>query len=381
MRIAFVSLMGGLPWGGSEALWHAVATHALQQGDEVFVSVYDWGRPHEKIKQLQKQGALIHYRKRFNPAAGSFEKIKRFIKKRKPSIDKDYQSIIDFKPLTVFISQGDSFDLSIHHRPFYELLVKNKIAYSMVCHSHTQYGFIPPKEIYPAAVEILKNALRVFFVSKRQWLLTERRLVAKLSNASLTWNPLNMQLPVEPLQGPLGSSFQMAIVGPLSGTKGQDTAMEVLGTAAWKERDWVLNLYGDGDGKDYLKALAHFYGIDKYIKFHGHVNDIIKIWKTNHIMLIPSAGEGLPISLVEAMACGRPAVVTDVGGNTELIIENETGFVAPSPTTGAFSLALENAWQQKDNLQQLGQNAFDKINMVLEKKPGEKIYELLKHAG
>ena len=54
MRIAFVSLMGGLPWGGSEALWHAMATHALKQGDEVIVSVYDWGVVHEKIKLMQE---------------------------------------------------------------------------------------------------------------------------------------------------------------------------------------------------------------------------------------------------------------------------------------------------------------------------------------
>ena len=297
------------------------------------------------------------------------------------SLDKDYQYIIDFKPTTVFISQGDSFDLTIHHRPFYELLVKNSIAYSLVCHSHTQYGFIPPKEIYPAAVEIFKNALRVFFVSKRQWQLTERRLATKLSNASFTWNPLNMQLPVEPIQWPVGSTFKMAIVGPLSGTKGQDTAMEVLGTSAWKERDWVLNLYGDGDGKDYLKALAVFYGIHKKIKFHGHVKDILKVWTENHLLLIPSAGEGMPISLLEAMACGRPAVVTDVGGNTELIVENETGFIADSPTTASFSMALENAWLHKNDLQKLGQNAYDKIIAVLDKKPQEKIYVLLRDKG
>ena len=154
MKIAFVSLMGGLPWGGSEALWHATATHALQQGDAVFVSVYDWGTPHEHIKKLHKKGAIIHYRKRYNADAGTVEKIKRFVQNRKPALNKDYQSIIDFKPGFVFISQGDSFDLAIHHRQLYELLVKNKILYCFVCHNHAQYSFMPPKEIYPTAIEV-----------------------------------------------------------------------------------------------------------------------------------------------------------------------------------------------------------------------------------
>jgi len=370
--------MGGLPWGGSEALWHAVALHALQQGDEVLASVYDWDKPHEKIKQLQEQGAIIHYRKKFNPAATSFEKVKRFVKNRQPSLDKDYQCIIDFKPGIVFISQGDSFDLAIHHKALYSLLMKNNIPYSLVCHNHVQYGFIPPKEIYPNAIEIFKNAVHVFFVSKRQWQLTERRLAFKIANGYFTWNPLNIELQTSPLIWPADETLQMAIVANINGSKGHDTAFEALAEKQWIERKWILNIYGDGEGKKYLEDLSIFYGIADNIIFHGHVNSIIKVWETNHVLLIPSAGEGLPISLVEAMACGRAAVVTDVGGNTELIVENETGFVAPSPTTGAFSLALENAWHQKDNLQQLGQNAFDKINAVLEKKPGEKIYELLK---
>ena len=55
--------MGGLPWGGSEALWHAIATHSQEQGDQVFVSVYDWGEVHKKIEQLQQKDAIIHLKK------------------------------------------------------------------------------------------------------------------------------------------------------------------------------------------------------------------------------------------------------------------------------------------------------------------------------
>ena len=369
--------MGGLPWGGSEALWHAVALHALQQGDEVFISVYDWGKPHHKIQQLQTAGATIHYRKKYNANASTAEKIKRFIKKRKPAFDKDYQSIIDFKPETVFISQGDSFDFAIHHLPLYFLLRKHAIPYSFVCHSHAQYSFIPPKEIFPDAVEVFKNAKHVFFVSQRQWQLTERRLATKLTNGCITWNPLNIKLPNEPLAWPEHEVIQMAIVGNISETKGHDTALEVLSAPKWKERNWILNIYGEGEGKMYLQALAAFYGIAHRIIFHGHVDDIVNVWKTNHLLLIPSAGEGLPISLVEAMACGRPAVVTDVGGNTELIKDSDNGFVAVSPTTAAFAAAMESAWMQKTQWQQLGQNAFKCIKKTVDTDPAAKLYNLL----
>ncbi len=378
MKIAFVSLMGGLPWGGSEALWHAVALHALEQKDEVYVSVYDWGNLHTKLQGLKDKGAIIHQRKRFNPDAGMYDKIIRFINKRQPVFDKDYQSIIDFNPEMVLISQGDSFDLALHHRPLYNLLIKNNIAYSLVCHNHEQFSFIPPKVIYPGAVEIFENAKQVFFVSKRQWKLTERRLVMKINNGYFTWNPLNILIQESPLTWPEGEKAQLGIVANISGGKGHDTALEVLSAPQWKDREWQLNIYGEGEGKKYLEDLAIYYGIKHNIVFHGHVADMIKVWETNHLLLIPSAGEGLPISLAEAMACGRAAVVTDVGGNTELITENETGFIAASPATEAFAAAMEKAWSEKDNWQQSGKNAFNRINAVLEKNPGEKIYELLR---
>lgn len=377
MRLGIVSLMGGLPWGGSEALWYAIALHALQQGDEVFVSVYDWGTPHKKLVQLQQKGAVIHYRKRYNAEVGWFGKIKRFIQHRKPSLNKDYQSLIDFNPESILISQGDSFDLAIHHRPLYTLIRQHKIDYSFICHSHVQYSFISPKEIYPGAVEIFQHAKHVFFVSRRQWALTERRLAMKILNGQFTWNTLNVNTPELALPWPAEQKVQMAIVGNLSGTKGHDTALEVLSTPQWQQRNWVLNIYGEGEGKIYLEELAKFYSISDKVIFHGHVGDILKVWKLNHLLLIPSAGEGLPISLAEAMVCGRMAIVTDVGGNAELINDGQNGFLAVSPATHAFSNALERAWSVKKDWKQIGTNAFNSINSVLDKNPQETIYRLM----
>lgn len=378
MRIAFVSLMGGSQWGGSEALWHAIAMHSLKQKDQVFVSVYDWGEPHEKIKMLKTKGAVIHFRRRYNSEAGPVEKIIRFMENRKSSLNKDYESIINFKPDAVFISQGESFDLAIHHKVLYNLLRQNKIPYSFVCHSHAQYSFIPPKEIYPGAVEIFKNAEQVFFVSQRQWKLTERRLVSKITNGYFTWNPLNMEMPSQPLQWPDIDSVKMALVGNVSDMKGHDTAFEALAKDKWRRVKWLLNIYGTGVGIDYLKELAAFYSITNKIKFHGHINDIQSIWMQNQLLLIPSAGEGLPISLVEAMACGRPAVVTDVGGNTELVIEGETGYIAASPAVDSFESTLEKAWQGRGNWKQMGIQAFRKVNSVFEQFPHIKLYKILK---
>ena len=374
MRIAFVSLMAGMRWGGSEALWHSVAKEALVKGDEVFVSIYDWGELHPKVSELKKLGARIHARKRFNPYAGKLEMMKRFFINRNQRFNKDYQSIISFKPDVVFISQGDSFDLAIHHRSLYQLLRQNNIYYSIVCHSHEQYSFIPGREIYPAAQEVFLNASKVYFVSERQRRLTERRLICRLTNAAFTWNPLNMEFPAQPLVWPEGKTLKLAMVGGLNGNKGQDTAIEVLGSEIWKHRDWQLNIYGEGAGLNYLESLASFFQINDRVIFHGHVSDLIEVWKLNQVLIISSSAEGMPISLVEAMASGRAALVTDVGGNIELVSNNETGFVACSPTTEAVSEAMERLWENRNELKEMGEKSRAVMMKTFEKRPQDIIY-------
>ena len=200
----------------------------------------------------------------------------------------------------------------------------------------------------------------------------------KIKNGQFTWNPLNIEMPIAPLTLPEMSIIKMAIVGNLSGGKGHDTALEVLSTLAWKDREWQLNIYGEGEGKKYLEELASYYGIMGKVNFYGYVDNILEVWKTNHLLLLPSAGEGLPISLVEAMACGRTAVVTDVGGNTELITEDQTGFIAVSPSSEAFGVAMEKAWENKNKWKKMGIAAFYTIYNTVDTNPHIKIYNLLK---
>jgi glycosyltransferase involved in cell wall biosynthesis len=257
-------------------------------------------------------------------------------------------------------------------------LLKNKIPFSFVCHSHAQYGFIPPHSIYPGAISIFKNAKNVFFVSNRQWHLTERRLIQKLKNAKFTWNPLGFPIGLAPLQWPAENAMQMAIVGNLDDMKGHDTVFEVLASDVWKSRYWHLNIYGNGQGINYLKDLAIYYNIFENITFQGYVNNIKEAWMNNHLLLIPSSGEGLPTSLIEAMVCGRPAVVTDVGGNVELVEENISGFIAASPTVSAFAEALEKAWKYRTGWQQMGKAAFETVTKIIDTDPHIKIYDLLK---
>jgi glycosyltransferase involved in cell wall biosynthesis len=72
---------------------------------------------------------------------------------------------------------------------------------------------------------------------------------------------------------------------------------------------------------------------------------------------MPSLSEGMPFALTEAMACGRPAVGTPVGGIPELILEAETGWMARSTEIADIADALERAWSARPMWPVLGETA------------------------
>lgn len=83
----------------------------------------------------------------------------------------------------------------------------------------------------------------------------------------------------------------------------------------------------------------------------GHVEDIADVWRQAHIAVLPSRGEGLPKSLLEAAACGRPLIGTDVPGCREIVIDGQTGImVQPSDEIGLANAICELAHDKAKRL-------------------------------
>jgi glycosyltransferase involved in cell wall biosynthesis len=85
----------------------------------------------------------------------------------------------------------------------------------------------------------------------------------------------------------------------------------------------------------------------------GHVNDIASVWARAHIAVLPSRREGLPKSLVEAAACGRPLVATDVPGCRE-IVRPDTGLLVPPDDPNALAQAIATLVQAPDLRERFG---------------------------
>ena len=65
----------------------------------------------------------------------------------------------------------------------------------------------------------------------------------------------------------------------------------------------------------------------------------------------------MPLTLVEAMLCGRPCIATDVGGTSELIRDGINGFLAKAPTVELLDEAMNRAWDNRSRLKEMGETA------------------------
>ena len=135
-----------------------------------------------------------------------------------------------------------------------------------------------------------------------------------------------------------------AFVGRMLQHKGVMTLIEAYRRATQGGSKLRLLLAGDCDPEnpgslapEQLREFASLYGI----VWLGHVSDVREVWEQAHFAVQPSrGGEGLPKSLLEAAACGRAMVATDVPGCREIAIPDETGILVPVDDADALAKAM-----------------------------------------
>lgn len=86
---------------------------------------------------------------------------------------------------------------------------------------------------------------------------------------------------------------------------------------------------------------AASWNLEPGVTWLGHVDPIRQLWARAHVAVLPSRREGLPLSLLEAAAFGRPMIATDVPGCREIVIHNETGLLVPCGDDNALADAIQ----------------------------------------
>lgn len=104
--------------------------------------------------------------------------------------------------------------------------------------------------------------------------------------------------------------------------------------------NWRLRLVGDGPERPALEAAIVAEGLHSVATITGWNDDVPLALRDLHVFVLPSLNEGISNTVLEAMASGLPVIATAVGGNPELVAENETGFLIPVDDAAALAERL-----------------------------------------
>jgi glycosyltransferase involved in cell wall biosynthesis/protein-tyrosine-phosphatase len=134
-------------------------------------------------------------------------------------------------------------------------------------------------------------------------------------------------------------AFVIGTVGRLTPVKDQATLLYAAQAARSQHPNLAVLVVGDGPLRHKLRALAADLGIDDACVFTGSRTDVYDLIAAADVFVLSSLSEGIPMSILEAMALGVPVVATAVGGVPEIFDEQCTGHLVPAGDHEAIAAA------------------------------------------
>lgn len=162
---------------------------------------------------------------------------------------------------------------------------------------------------------------------------------------------------------PDSDPFVFVYVGRLAPVKNHETMLRGFAIASSSNPALRLRLVGDGPSRTSLENLARELKISDRAEFVGQQLNVAPFMNSAHAFVMSSRSEGLPMSLLQAMSIGLPAIVTDVGGMAEVVRLSQCGLTVPVAQPEEYAKALLSMAadsQKRDEFSRSALSAFDR---------------------
>ena len=171
------------------------------------------------------------------------------------------------------------------------------------------------------------------------------------------------------------ASLDLPVNGLLIGSVGRLVPLkrfaELIRICCQSDVDAHLVIIGDGPERPHLQALIDQLAASDRVHLLGQRNDIAKLLPLFDLFTLWSETEGLSCSIAEAMSCGLPALVSDVGGNHELITHDQSGYLIPAEHQSELAAHLQKLCIDNQLRRQIGaaarlriENEFSLTTMI-----------------
>jgi len=138
----------------------------------------------------------------------------------------------------------------------------------------------------------------------------------------------------------INNCFVWLAVGRFEEAKDYPNMLQAFKMVVDKKEDTLLLLAGQGSLLEETRKLANELELEDKVRFLGVRRDVPDLMNAADAYVMSSAWEGMPMVLLEAEACGLPVVATDVGGNSEVILNNKSGYIVPPGDSEALAAAM-----------------------------------------
>ena len=154
------------------------------------------------------------------------------------------------------------------------------------------------------------------------------------------------------------SQKRVIAVGRLDYQKSFDRLIQVWEKMHQQMPEWRLDIFGQGEWKDMLQRMIDERGLEASVNLNAPTKDIGKEYSESSMIVMSSHYEGFPMVMIEAMACGLPAVCFDFKcGPRDIIIEGENGLIVPDGDIDGLAEAMIRLMRDDDLRKRMGENA------------------------
>lgn len=156
-------------------------------------------------------------------------------------------------------------------------------------------------------------------------------------------------------------TFIVGWFGRMTAVKRTDDLVTMLAALRQRGVDALLLLVGDGDDRQRLEQRAHDLGLASSCLFVGYQEEVARWYAICDAVVLTSANEGTPVTIIEALAAGKPAVATRVGGVPDVVDEGETGYLVRPGDTHALAERLALIAADPERAREMGETGRARV--------------------
>lgn len=283
---------------------------------------------------------------------------------RKEAFRADFKSMLTFvmKAALYGVCASSDFKPDLIHAHFavpagaaaFAVSMIKRIPYAMTIHLGDIPGASPEKtgawfkRIFPLTVPVWKKAAKIIAVSQ-----FSRSLALRSYPVPIDVIPNGIDRGEAAPRPPVcvGNPVQIVFAGRFVPQKNLPQIVRTL--AALRELPWRCVLIGNGAEYDAVLEAVEAEGLSERIDLPGWLEpaQVVEIFRNSDILFLPSRTEGLPIVGIQAMAAGLALVLSDAGGNPEIVAIGENGMICKPDDTEGFIRALSELIRDREKLQ------------------------------